>query len=112
MIRDNEHTTAGYRLYWRSAVTNADGYFVNPERWTLSVKYKLHWDADDFVLQEGNRWGGHHVTEGPTKKSDWNRTLTERDAQYATIFTAAHTYYYKDIDGLEGQGKMDFLLLD
>ncbi len=34
--------TAGYRLYWRSSVTNVNGYFVSPERWTLSVKYKLH----------------------------------------------------------------------
>jgi hypothetical protein len=93
--------TAGYWYYWRSSRTDANGYFVSPERWTYSVKYKAHWDADDFMLQDHEYWlFGDIVSEGPTSKSSWNRTFVGEHANYAIIFTAAYDYYYKPIDGL------------
>lgn len=93
--------TAGYSYYWRSSKTNSSGYFSSPERWTYSVKYKAHWDADDFILEDGDSWyGADLVTEGPTSKSAWNRTFLDQHAAYAAIFTAAYNYYYGNINGL------------
>jgi hypothetical protein len=93
--------TAGYSYYWRSSKTNSQGYFASPERWTYSVKYEAHWDADDFLLEDGESWYGADLyTEGPTSYSAWNRTFVGQNARYATIFTAAYNYYYGVIDGL------------
>lgn len=93
--------TAGYSYYWRSSKTNASGYFSSPERWTYSVKYEAHWDADDFLLEDGDSWNGADLmTEGPTSYSAWNRTFVDQHSTYAVIFTAAYNYYYNSIDGL------------
>jgi hypothetical protein len=93
--------TAGYSYYWRSSRTDANGYFSSPERWTYSVKYKAHWDAEDFLLEDHESWyGADLVTEGPTSYQPWNRTFVDENAVYAVIFTAAHDYYYNPIGGL------------
>ncbi len=93
--------TAGYSYYWRSSKTDANGYFSSPERWTYSVKYEAHWDADDFLLEDGDSWNGADLmTEGPTSYSAWNRTFMDQHAAYAAIFAAAYNYYYGNIDGL------------
>ncbi len=98
--------TTGYWYYWRSSWTKFNGYFESPVKFSFKVRYKAHWDADDFVLQNGKMIAGHVVgiyhivTWGSHKKSAWERTFIDNEARYAIIFTAAYFYYYKTIDGL------------
>ncbi len=102
--------TAGYSYSWRALQTNANGYFVSPERWTYSVKYKAHWDAGDFLMEDDDSWNGADlITDGPTSYSAWNRTFVSEVAAYATIFMVAYNYYFGAIDGLNRPKKNGWL---
>lgn len=93
--------TAGYSYYWRSSTTDARGYFSSPERWTYSCEYELHWDAPDFLMEDGDSWYGADLyIQGPTNYQAWNKHLTGRDAKHAAVFMGARNYYYGERDGL------------
>jgi hypothetical protein len=101
--------TAGYSYYWRSSRTNSNGNFSSPETWLWSVEYQLHWDADDFLLEDGSSLYGADLWEqGPTRKSSWNPHYTGKQAALAIIFTAAWDYYYGNIDGLNRPHQNDW----
>ena len=101
--------TTGYWYYWRSSRTKFNGYFQSPVKFSFKVRYKAHWDADDFVLQKGDQVLVHIVTWEPKRKYEWEGTITGNTARYAIIFTAAYFYYYKTIDGLS-RPKQDTML--
>jgi hypothetical protein len=102
--------TAGYSYYWRSSTTDGNGYFYSPERWYWSCQYELHWDADDFLMENGeSSYGEDLMIYGPEDSYDaWNTQLTGTDAKHAAIFAAAFNYYYREIDGLERPRRDDW----
>ncbi len=101
--------TIGRWYGWQSRHTNEHGSFSGSRRYTR-VKYQLHWDDNNFVLQDEG-WEldgivptGHHTyrrgSYWSTYKSAWNVTLHGKEARFAVVYAAAEMYYYGDIDGL------------
>ena len=102
--------TMGRAYGWYSRYTDENGRASGKFRCS-SVKYQLHWDDDNFVLQdEGWEWDGgglfighHQVRRGnfwSIFKSTWDVTFTGKEARFAVAYAAARTYYYGDINGL------------
>ena len=85
-----------------SGITNADGEFS-----TANVrgraKYVLQWERHHFSIRSG--YFGQAETKSPNMRAqNWNcdiiKNMDKAGWYYATIFQAAHDYYYKDILGL------------
>lgn len=91
----------GYSYYWREAHTNENGYFEIPERWSYSIDYEANFDAAQFLLESGWSVVGEDLEiEWNDHKSSWNATFTGNQAKWCVIWTAAYSYFYKDIGGL------------
>ena len=81
--------------------TRANGYFRANGlfRKRRKANYSIDWERYDFAIQDG--WLSGATYNGPKKKGDWNLNIwTHKQEYYATIFRAAHHYYYKNIKGL------------
>ena len=81
---------------------SCDGTFRRP------ANYSIDWERYHFALQDG--WLNGATYNGPKITGDWNLNLRgDKQAYYATIFRAAHHYYYKGIKGLRRPPKNSFL---
>ena len=84
---------------WRHGFVNSNGYY-STARFRRSVRYKMDWERHHFALRSGF-WASAQYT-GPYRRGTWDWMIGngDRHQYYATIFRAAHHYYYKDIKGL------------
>lgn len=85
-----------------SGITNANGEF-SAGLVRGNAKYVLQWERHHFSIRTG--WFGQAETKSPSMHAqNWNCDIIRSQGQhawyYATIFQAAHDYYYKDILGL------------
>ena len=81
--------------------TNASGYFVCNKSFSNDWNYELNFDCYDFEINDGK--SGNFCYIYKKTMSSWNLTIpsTAGKGYYiATIFRAAHHYYYEDILGL------------
>ena len=80
-------------------IADANGRYSCDGRFRRPANYSIDWERYHFALQDG--WLNGATYNGPKKTGDWNLNLrSDKQAYYATIFRAAHHYYYKDIKGL------------
>ncbi len=78
----------------------ADGFYSCDGTFKREANYSIDWDRYDFALQDGFLNGA--TFNGPKKEGNWDLNLQgDKQEYYATIFRAAHHYYYKDIKGLK-----------
>ncbi|WP_310560695.1 hypothetical protein [Flavobacterium sp.] len=79
----------------------ADGFYSCDGTFKRDANYSIDWDRYDFALTD--HWLNGATFNGPKKEGNWDLNLMNGDKQeyYATIFRAAHHYYYKDIKGLK-----------
>ncbi len=83
-----------------TGIANATGYYSCDGRFRRDANYSIDWERYEFALQDG--WLNGATYNGPKKTGNWNLNLkADKQAYYATIFRAAHHYYYKDIKGLK-----------
>lgn len=83
-----------------TGMSNAQGRFSCSGRFRRPANYFIKWKRDDFTI----RWSTLSAAKyrGPKKTGDWNLNIKGGTQEYyATIFRAAHHYYYKDIKGLK-----------
>ncbi len=79
--------------------TDASGYYSCDGRFRRKANYSIVWERYHFEIRRS--WLGRAKYDGPKQKGDWNLYLDSNDQTfYATIFRAAHHYYYKYIKGL------------
>lgn len=79
---------------------NASGYYSCDGEFRRDANYSIDWERYDFALQDG--WLNGATYNGPKKRGNWDLNLKDdKQEYYATIFRAAHHYYYKDIKGLK-----------
>jgi hypothetical protein len=82
-----------------TGITNSQGRYSCNGRFRRPANYKIKWKRHDFAIRWS--WLSSAKYNGPKKKGDWNLNITGgTQAYYATVFRAAHHYYYKDIKGL------------
>ena len=85
-----------------TGITNADGEF-STDQVRGRAKYILQWERHHFSIRSG-RFGQAETKSPNMKAQNWNcdiiRSMGQHAWYYATIFQAAHDYYYKDILGL------------
>ena len=80
-------------------IANSSGYYTCDGTFKRPANYSIDWERYDFALRDG--WLNGATYNGPQKRGGWNLNLrNDKQAYYATIFAAAHHYYYKDIKGL------------
>ena len=80
-------------------IANASGYYSCDGRFRRDANYSIDWERYDFAIRDG--WLNGATYNGPKKRGNWDLNLKDdKQAYYATIFRAAHHYYYKDIKGL------------
>lgn len=80
-------------------IANSNGYYSCDGTFSRPANYSIDWERYDFALQDG--WLNGATYNGPKITGNWNLNLrNDKQAYYATIFRAAHHYYYKDIRGL------------
>ncbi len=74
---------------------SCDGWFRRP------ANYSLKWERYQFSIRSGGV--GQAKMDGPKRKGNWIEVFRKNDNQqyYASIFRAAHHYYYKNIKGLK-----------
>ena len=79
--------------------TNAYGEYRCNGTFRRPANYSIDWERYDFALQDG--WLNGATYNGPKIEGDWDLALDNGIQQYyATIFRAAHHYYYGDRSGL------------
>ncbi len=77
----------------------ADGYYSCDGTFRHDANYSIDWDRYDFAIQD--HWLNGATKNGPNQRGNWDLELKDNEQEYyATIFRAAHHYYYKDIKGL------------
>ena len=77
----------------------ADGFYSCDGTFKSEANYSIDWDRYDFALQD--HWLNGATFNGPKREGNWDLNLRDdKQEYYATIFRAAHHYYYKDIKGL------------
>ncbi|PCI33329.1 MAG: hypothetical protein COB60_07870 [Flavobacteriaceae bacterium] len=80
-------------------IANSSGYYSCDGRFRRPANYSIDWERYEFALRDG--WLNGATYNGPKITGNWNLNLRgDKQAYYATIFRAAHHYYYKDIKGL------------
>jgi len=78
---------------------NADGSYSCDGRFRRDANYSIDWERYEFALQDG--WLNGATYNGPKIRGNWDLNLKDdKQEYYATIFRAAHHYYYKEIKGL------------
>ncbi len=87
----------------------ADGYYSCDGTFKRKANYSIDWDRNGvFYLQDG--WLNGATNHGPKQEGNWDLNLKDNKQEYyATIFRAAHHYYYKDIKGLRRPPQNSFL---
>ncbi|MDR0516969.1 MAG: fibrobacter succinogenes major paralogous domain-containing protein [Fibromonadaceae bacterium] len=90
--------TSGYKFYWRSDRTDSKGNFSNPEKWSYSVDYEVHFDSYQFLLEDGHvpwyyLFGETLKITNKGTKSAWNPIFEGKRAKYCVIWTAAWNYW-------------------
>ncbi|AUS06911.1 hypothetical protein [Pseudotamlana carrageenivorans] len=77
----------------------ADGSYSCDGRFRRDANYSIDWDRHYFALQDGLLNGATY--NGPKKRGNWDLNLKDdKQAYYATIFLAAHDYFYRHNYGL------------
>ncbi|MDR0517434.1 MAG: hypothetical protein LBH25_10370 [Fibromonadaceae bacterium] len=107
--------TAGYSYYWRSSTTDSQGKFSNPDKWTFSVYYEAHFDANRFMLNDVESWYSAHLVypRGGTTYSQWNYAFENERIIWCVIWTAAWNYLHgKDIGGLQRPRQSGWIGID
>jgi hypothetical protein len=80
-------------------IANASGYYSCDGRFRRDANYSIDWERYEFALQDG--WLNGATYNGPKKRGNWDLNLKDdKQAYYATIFSGAYFYYYKDRMGL------------
>jgi len=80
--------------------TDANGNYSCDGRFRRPANYSIDWERYEFAIRDG--WLNGATYNGPKKTGDWNLNLRgDKQAYYATIFRAAHHYYYNGIKGLK-----------
>jgi hypothetical protein len=73
----------------------ADGYYSCDGRFERDANYSIDWDRYEFAIQD--HWLNGATFNGPKKEGNWDLNLKDdKQAYYATIFSGAYFYYYKD----------------
>jgi hypothetical protein len=82
-----------------TGITNSQGRYSCNGRFRRPANYKIKWKRHDFSIRWS--WLSSAKYNGPKKEGDWNLNIKGGTQEYyATVFRAAHHYYYKDIKGL------------
>ena len=82
-----------------TGITNAQGYYSCNGRYRGKARYLIKWKRHQFTIRWS--WLSAAKNRGPRKRGNWNLNIKGGHQEfYATIFRAAHHYYYKDIKGL------------
>lgn len=81
-----------------TGITDANGYYHVDGTYTRPANYWLDFERYDFSVNDHH--GGPREISGPKMQQAWNVEFTGYDKFCATIFRAAHHYYYRDIQGL------------
>ena len=80
--------------------TNSQGYYSCDGTFKRDANYSIDWDRYNFSIRSGTI--GQATYDGPKKDGNWNLDIKGGRSQfYATIFRAAHHYYYGNINGLK-----------
>ncbi|MDR0516123.1 MAG: hypothetical protein LBH25_03675, partial [Fibromonadaceae bacterium] len=98
--------TTGYKFYWRSTKTDSKGNFESPEKWTFSVDYEVHFDSDQFLLEDGHipwyyLFGETLKITNKGTKNAWYPTFGGNRAKWCVVWTAAWNYWNGDIGDLQ-----------
>lgn len=81
-----------------TGIANTSGNYSCNGRFRRKANYSIKWKRYDFTVRKS---GSTAKYKGPKKKGNWNLNIKGgRQEYYATIFRAAHHYYYKNISGL------------
>ena len=87
--------------------TDAYGNYSCSGRFERSANYSIRWERYHFSIR-ADVWG-QAIYHGPKKTGDWNLDIASGASRlYATVFRAAHHYYYKDILGLKRPPRNSF----
>lgn len=82
-----------------TGTTNASGYYSCNGRFRRDANYSIKWERYNFEIRKS--WLGTAKYDGPKQTGDWNLNIRYGNEEFfATIFKAAHHYYYKNIKGL------------
>lgn len=91
-----------------TGITNAQGYFSCDGRFRRPANYKIKWKRHNFSIWWS--WLSSAKYNGPKKKGNWNLNIRGgHQGYYATIFRAAHLYYYGNIYGLHRPPERTFV---
>lgn len=78
---------------------NDEGFFECDGTFRRPANYHVYFERYDFEIRD--KWLSRASLDGPKTKGSWNRDMRDDKYEfYATIFRAAHHYYYEDIKGL------------
>ena len=86
----------------KTGITNSDGYFRTGS-FRRPANYSIRWQRHHFSVKWSwwLFWSSTAWYNGPKQKSPWNLNIRGGTQQYyATIFQAAHDYYYRHNYGL------------
>ena len=82
----------------RTGIADAEGNYSCNGKFRRKANYSIKWKRYDFTIRKGHSGACYN---GSKKKGNWNLNIKGgRQEYYATIFRAAHHYYYKYINGL------------
>lgn len=80
-------------------IANSSGYYSCNGRFRRNANYSIVWERHNFEIRKS--WLGRAKYGGPKKRGNWDLNIKGGGQEfYATIFRAAHHYYYKNIKGL------------
>lgn len=83
-----------------TGITNSSGYYSCDGRYRGKARYIIKWKRHHFSIRWS--WLSSAKYRGPRSNSDWNLNIRGGTQEfYATIFRAAHHYYYEYIKGLK-----------
>lgn len=109
-VWDDEKSTyvgvAGLRVKARrwftthNGFTDANGYYSCDGRFRRDANYSFEWERYEFEVRKDGflNTAGYG---GPKKRGSWSINIRNGEQEFfATIFRAAHHYYYNNIKGL------------
>ena len=80
-------------------IANSLGYYSCNGRFRRDANYSIKWERYQFLIRD--KWLSPAKYDGPKKRGNWDLNIRNGAQEfYATIFRAAHHYYYKNIKGL------------
>jgi len=79
--------------------TDSSGYYSCNGEFRRDANYSINWERYNFEIRKS--WLGTAKYDGPKQTGNWNLNIRYGNEEFfATIFKAAHHYYYKNIKGL------------